>query len=622
MQVHLPMMRGNGAHQGGGVYIPQSSLAMMPAPNPVRGNSAGGGITIPPSTAVSPFHDVQQVHSDDDDTTFRHAPPADSCRPCSHNDWDDVRTRKGAKILRCRTCQGKWKLPSAKVPRCTPFLSGHCEKGASCPMAHVHKKKSNLVERFEKFGDSVLRGVPAETWQKAKDAPQCGGKGNPGSFNSLTSSMTIPVGSSPAVGSRLGDGVSSPVSPHQMQVSPTVGVQHYQQYVDPSHQSMPSYMQPYYPQAVDGQYSMMQGVNQMPHPTATPQPQSSQSGVDSMSNSPPPPSSQAYRSVSPQNMGMRRLSSHASGVPSLLSTDTVDAYPPSPTGIQARQSLMRHPSQQQPVSASSPTTDTARLNSPSSVPGAPSSPPVKDAQQHTTARASLQTKRKFAPPAVDVPHDNIVPQVNPRSPEGAAWQAMKYPSVSGDMHRNFSHEMGQSITDSQIMLPSGILSPADSMLANGQDQRTQGPPASPMLRGVPKVDSLWTEGGPPSSTTPTTQSRRTWHARMATDGKPFSPPSVRSLGSEASSLPTSPVNHQHPKHRLPTHANNNGNPSKENEGVHAMTEDELDAHLEKLGLSPKNSPKHSNRPTGLPQQHMQSSHPPIASSAPPSHPDS
>ena len=59
---------------------------------------------------------------------FRHAPPADMNRPCKHNDWDDVRTRKGAKILRCRTCQAKWKLPSAKVPRCTPFLAGHCER--------------------------------------------------------------------------------------------------------------------------------------------------------------------------------------------------------------------------------------------------------------------------------------------------------------------------------------------------------------------------------------------------------------------------------------------------------------------------------------------------------------
>ena len=78
---------------------------------------------------------VRKSDDDDDDdddkagrVAFRHAPPAEMTRPCTHNDWDDVRTRKGAKILRCRVCQSKWKLPSARVPRCSPFLSGHCEK--------------------------------------------------------------------------------------------------------------------------------------------------------------------------------------------------------------------------------------------------------------------------------------------------------------------------------------------------------------------------------------------------------------------------------------------------------------------------------------------------------------
>eukprot|EP01065_Artemidia_motanka_P021914 TRINITY_DN2613_c0_g1_i1.p1 TRINITY_DN2613_c0_g1~~TRINITY_DN2613_c0_g1_i1.p1 ORF type:complete len:493 (+),score=155.62 TRINITY_DN2613_c0_g1_i1:80-1480(+) len=110
----------------------------------------------------------EEEHQSSGALMYRHAPPADTSRPCDHNDWDDVRTRKGAKILRCRACQSKWKLPSARVPRCAHFLSGHCERGSACSSVHVHKRKNNLVERFERFGDSVLRGVPVDTWKKAK----------------------------------------------------------------------------------------------------------------------------------------------------------------------------------------------------------------------------------------------------------------------------------------------------------------------------------------------------------------------------------------------------------------------------------------------------------------------
>ena len=80
-------------------------------------------------------------------------------RPCSHNDWDDVRTRKGFKVLRCRECQKKWKLLSSNVPRCMPFLHDCCDKGEDCPLLHVRRKKHTISERYEKFGDQVLEGV-------------------------------------------------------------------------------------------------------------------------------------------------------------------------------------------------------------------------------------------------------------------------------------------------------------------------------------------------------------------------------------------------------------------------------------------------------------------------------
>jgi len=48
--------------------------------------------------------------------------PPSSQRPCDHNTWDDVRTRRHAKMLRCRVCQAKWRLPSTSVPRCRAFF--------------------------------------------------------------------------------------------------------------------------------------------------------------------------------------------------------------------------------------------------------------------------------------------------------------------------------------------------------------------------------------------------------------------------------------------------------------------------------------------------------------------
>eukprot|EP01059_Diplonema_ambulator_P003728 TRINITY_DN1343_c0_g1_i1.p1 TRINITY_DN1343_c0_g1~~TRINITY_DN1343_c0_g1_i1.p1 ORF type:complete len:128 (+),score=28.65 TRINITY_DN1343_c0_g1_i1:47-430(+) len=90
-----------------------------------------------------------------------------SVRPCVHNDWDDVRTRHGYKLLRCRLCQGRWKLPSSEVPRCMAFLHNRCAE-ACCEMLHVRRKKSNIVERYEQFGDCVLKGVSRSLQKKAK----------------------------------------------------------------------------------------------------------------------------------------------------------------------------------------------------------------------------------------------------------------------------------------------------------------------------------------------------------------------------------------------------------------------------------------------------------------------
>ncbi|KAJ9437488.1 hypothetical protein DIPPA_34795 [Diplonema papillatum] len=95
--------------------------------------------------------------------------PESEARPCDHNNWDDVRTRNGVKVLRCRVCQKQFKLISKTVPRCAQFLQeGTCEKPV-CSQLHVHKKKKPLNERHNEFGEDVLKGVPAKTVCKVLD---------------------------------------------------------------------------------------------------------------------------------------------------------------------------------------------------------------------------------------------------------------------------------------------------------------------------------------------------------------------------------------------------------------------------------------------------------------------
>eukprot|EP01060_Flectonema_neradi_P037702 TRINITY_DN7670_c1_g1_i1.p1 TRINITY_DN7670_c1_g1~~TRINITY_DN7670_c1_g1_i1.p1 ORF type:complete len:320 (+),score=79.04 TRINITY_DN7670_c1_g1_i1:93-962(+) len=85
-------------------------------------------------------------------------------KPCEHNEWDDVRTRKGFKVLRCTICQEKWRLPSNGVSRCMEFLHNCCT-ATDCPRLHVRRKKSTIVERYQKFGKQVLVGVHQEDLQ-------------------------------------------------------------------------------------------------------------------------------------------------------------------------------------------------------------------------------------------------------------------------------------------------------------------------------------------------------------------------------------------------------------------------------------------------------------------------
>eukprot|EP00755_Sulcionema_specki_P014886 Sspe_Gene.57898::Locus_31764_Transcript_1_1_Confidence_1.000_Length_587::g.57898::m.57898 len=86
--------------------------------------------------------------------------------PCAHNNWDDVRQRKGVKMLRCRECNILWKWPrgtrrgGSAIQRCIPFLNGECLVGKDCPLIHVWRRKVLLPDRVKSFGPHVLEGVP------------------------------------------------------------------------------------------------------------------------------------------------------------------------------------------------------------------------------------------------------------------------------------------------------------------------------------------------------------------------------------------------------------------------------------------------------------------------------
>eukprot|EP01060_Flectonema_neradi_P004627 TRINITY_DN12_c1_g3_i1.p1 TRINITY_DN12_c1_g3~~TRINITY_DN12_c1_g3_i1.p1 ORF type:complete len:586 (+),score=145.24 TRINITY_DN12_c1_g3_i1:51-1760(+) len=496
---------------------------------------------------------------------FRHAPPADMNRPCKHNDWDDVRTRKGAKILRCRTCQAKWKLPSAKVPRCTPFLAGHCERGEACVMVHVRKKKSNLMERFEKFGDSVLRGVPPETWEKAKEDEDPG---------SVAQNMMQDQGASGV------PGVPG------TQVNPVPQLPHQPQQQLPQGQPPPAPAQPQQLQQQSQQPMLQQ--QQLHHPQMPVSPTNGQ-----------------------QELLMRRCSSTSLGVPSLLSTETLEL--PSPTG--AKGAGHRYANILPPhvlIPAGPPSPRSLTTSNPPSLVCSPTnasgiSPHAAGRRQlpvsagvPTPTSATRFVKRGFAPPAIDTSCSDH------RDP--ATWSPhYQNPGVSSS---SIPCAMNGSLNDSQVLLPSDLLiSPVDGQAAAARAAGLPQSANSPGMQGVPKVESVWTQVVTPQSQSATPAGGQSMQNRMkqqlviATAMNTSSPPVTPSAAAAATvraaaAAVVNTVQQQQQQQQEPP------KPKQENDGVHAMSEAELDAHLEQLGLSPQNSPKNlgSNRPTSLPAQ--------------------
>ena len=64
-----------------------------------------------------------------------------SRRPCIHNNWDHIRSRRGVVYLRCRICELQWKMNSRDkryTTRCIDFRHNECIDDILCENLHVN----------------------------------------------------------------------------------------------------------------------------------------------------------------------------------------------------------------------------------------------------------------------------------------------------------------------------------------------------------------------------------------------------------------------------------------------------------------------------------------------------
>eukprot|EP01064_Diplonema_japonicum_P023241 TRINITY_DN33683_c0_g1_i1.p1 TRINITY_DN33683_c0_g1~~TRINITY_DN33683_c0_g1_i1.p1 ORF type:complete len:989 (+),score=202.71 TRINITY_DN33683_c0_g1_i1:151-3117(+) len=81
-------------------------------------------------------------------------------KPCTHNTWDNVRTKKGQVFLRCRECESQWRTPVEELDRCAGFNTTTGCQVQNCKQLHLHTRKQSLAERLAKHGAGILEKVP------------------------------------------------------------------------------------------------------------------------------------------------------------------------------------------------------------------------------------------------------------------------------------------------------------------------------------------------------------------------------------------------------------------------------------------------------------------------------
>ncbi|KAJ9461076.1 hypothetical protein DIPPA_29200 [Diplonema papillatum] len=144
---------------------------------------------------------------------------------CDHNDWDNVRVKKGTIMLRCRTCKDQWKTGNKGLLKCSAFYSGGCKLGNRCSFIHIHRYKNEAKEQ-----EHLLKVAAARSGNKRSKAKKAllaaasstaSGLAEPGCGSSQADPFAERAASSPTAGgkpaseprsSEASSGVQSPAS--------------------------------------------------------------------------------------------------------------------------------------------------------------------------------------------------------------------------------------------------------------------------------------------------------------------------------------------------------------------------------------------------------------------------
>ena len=128
----------------------------------LRASSAGSASPRTPTGPASSDLDACSASARKTSKRAKPLPLNPRNAPCTHNSWDNVRINKGVLVLRCRTCEGQWRVHSAAWfnRKCSAFNSTKgCAAGDACARVHIHTKKLSLEERVGEHGESVLEHV-------------------------------------------------------------------------------------------------------------------------------------------------------------------------------------------------------------------------------------------------------------------------------------------------------------------------------------------------------------------------------------------------------------------------------------------------------------------------------
>eukprot|EP01065_Artemidia_motanka_P042412 TRINITY_DN5691_c0_g1_i1.p1 TRINITY_DN5691_c0_g1~~TRINITY_DN5691_c0_g1_i1.p1 ORF type:complete len:599 (+),score=50.21 TRINITY_DN5691_c0_g1_i1:66-1862(+) len=69
-------------------------------------------------------------------------------KPCDHNDWENLRLKRGWVYLRCRVCSSTWRHRPQDDSSCGDFASPQgCALGSACKLLHVAARKRTAQER-------------------------------------------------------------------------------------------------------------------------------------------------------------------------------------------------------------------------------------------------------------------------------------------------------------------------------------------------------------------------------------------------------------------------------------------------------------------------------------------